>query len=215
VLDPQWVVVEGGGADCRCIAEAEKSHRRCEVSCFSVSGNEYLTQFQDAGGIIAWGRSSSPEQTAYAVVRWIDGASFEELYGAFEFVEGNRRRLDALLRAALRAEPELESGAHWTLQREMCDLHKLTLAAGERSVKVTFYGDNENPDAYLEWDGCVVADARVDPPKFGGLLKQWLLEQHEPSDLVPQHPNLKVRPVARFYEEGRGVEGEFLLSWNK
>ena len=115
---------------------------------------------------------------------------------------------------ALSAEPELESGAHWNLQRDMCDMHKLTVVAGDRSVRVAHSKDaNSNAYVYLEWDGCALVRAAVDPSNLGRVLKHWLLARESLSKVGAVHPNVKVLRFAWFCEEGRGVEEDFLVSW--
>jgi hypothetical protein len=212
-LDPRCLGVEGAGVHWHCFAQ--KGSRRSETACFSTSGPEYLTEFQENGVTAGWGRTTSSTETVNAVARWIGGELLETMYREFQFVDANRRALEGLLRAAMTAKPELEAGTQSILQRDMCDLHRLTLVAGDRSVVVTFYGKNENPDAYLRWDGCIVAQARVVPSEFGSLLERWLIARELPSELTAYHHYVRVRPVARFYEAGRGVEGEFIVSWDE
>ena len=46
------------------------------------------------------------------------------------------------------------------------------------------------------------------------ILKRWLCDCAMPSSLEQEFPWLGTGELARYYEEGRGVEGEFILSWD-
>lgn len=170
-------------------------------------------EFRVEASTVAWGRTALSAESVRAATRWLDGASLDELLGEVEFVEENRRRLEGLLQAALAEQPLLERAAQWKIDRIGCDLHDLTILVEDRMVEVKFYGKNDNPDAYFQWEGCTLAKWRVDPPLLGNLMVRWLVEREAPTDLNNQL-NVDVYPVASFYEQGRGVEGEFLLSWD-
>lgn len=214
VMDPGCLAIEGVGVHWSCVVKDRA--RRATIACFSQLGeSEYLTEFEESGSSVAWGRTSSSMETCNAVARWAGGESLGTIYRDFAFVEANKRALDMLLRTASLACPELEVGVASAIDRDMCDLHKLTIEANDRAVLVGFYGKNEHPDAYFIWDGCIVATARIVPSDFGPLLRDWLLARYLPSVLSVTYEYVRVRPEARFYEEGRGLEGEFIVSWDR
>jgi hypothetical protein len=45
------------------------------------------------------------------------------------------------------------------------------------------------------------------------LMKQWLCDQAMPSAIQREYPWIVLSEMASWYEQGRGVEGEFLASW--
>ena len=152
--------------------------------------------------------------TVGAIVRWMEGAPLDELFRDFEFVEQDRRRLESRLQDAIARHPSLETAVKWNVRRVGCDLHELVILAGDRDVQVKFDGRNEDPDMYLRWDGCEVARARAVPSQFGLMLAGWLVDRVPPTEFRGR-PNVVIHPVAAYYEQGRGVEGELVVSWDQ
>jgi hypothetical protein len=52
------------------------------------------------------------------------------------------------------------------------------------------------------------------PALFGEVLERWLCDGATPSALAREFACVQPEPLARYYEEGRPVEGEFLTSWD-
>ncbi|MCB9762076.1 MAG: hypothetical protein H6741_00120 [Alphaproteobacteria bacterium] len=212
---PKDVVVEGAGVHWNVIAS--HGERRSLTSCFSTHPGgtpEYLTKFMDAGDVLCgWGRTRSSTEAAGGVDAWMGGMSWDKLLARFPFIERRQRQLQALLDAVFEAEPDLRGAVDGALCRTMCDLFVLTISAGARSVETRFYGKNEQPDATVKWDGTPMAQLRVSPPHFPALVRAWLEEDALPGALV--HPGLELLPVATYYEQGRPIEGEFIVSWDK
>lgn len=122
----------------------------------------------------------------------------------------HKQALEELLRTAMAAEPRLEGAIAWELKRNSWCGAKISIQAGDRSFEI----DSHAKKAELRWDGGLVALTPVVPAQFGALLVDWLLDCCPPTKLNARHPEVEVFDVARFYEEGRPVEGEFLLSWD-
>lgn len=45
------------------------------------------------------------------------------------------------------------------------------------------------------------------------LMKRWLCEHLRPSDIQMEYPWIELSEIASWYEQGRGIEGEFIASW--
>ena len=45
------------------------------------------------------------------------------------------------------------------------------------------------------------------------LMKRWLCDQLKPSDIQIEYPWIVLSEIASWYEQGRGIEGEFIASW--
>jgi hypothetical protein len=112
----------------------------------------------------------------------------------------------------VRLRPGLTAGE---VRHDMSDLYRLWFTTADRSCEVSFYGDNESPDAKFHWDGCELFQFMVrDTAAFAAALARWLCDRAMPSALQAEFPWLQIGPLADAYEAGRGIEGEFLESWD-
>ncbi len=58
---------------------------------------------------------------------------------------------------------------------------------------------------------------RLDTPDPGLLafaLQRWLHERVMPSSIAAEFPSVEMRDAAKYHEQGRPLEGEFISSWN-
>jgi hypothetical protein len=53
-----------------------------------------------------------------------------------------------------------------------------------------------------------------DAARLAPALRRWLCDRAVPSAMAAEFDWVRPGPVARFYEEGRPVEGEFVTSWD-
>jgi hypothetical protein len=207
------VSVEGAGVHWTCAVAREG--RACSVSCFDARGPEYLASFKHGDRTEAWGRTPSKADVVAAVARWMAGDAVEGLHARFAFVDRQKRALSALASEAVQSHLELARSATHEVRHLGSDLNDLWFRAGDRSCRVCYYGDNAFPDAYFHWDGCEMFRFRADnTTRLGSVLKWWLCDRAMPSRMESDFPWLRLEPVARYYEEGRPVEGEFVASWD-
>jgi hypothetical protein len=54
-----------------------------------------------------------------------------------------------------------------------------------------------------------------DAARLATALERWICERATPSAMATEFPEAEIDPVAKYYEEGRPVEGEFFLSWDR
>lgn len=208
----QEVHVEGSGVHWTCSVACGK--RACLVSCFDSSGPEYLTRFNLGTQDQAWGRTQYSADTVAAVARWLSGAEVRELHDTFLFVDEQKRALMSLSAAAVLACPELQGVEH-ALRHQLCDIYEYEFTAGDRSCRLSRYGNNQHPDAFFNWDVCQMFRFRADnPERLGSVLQRWLCDRASPSSMAADFPWLSLDPVASYYEAGCPVEGEFQLSWD-
>ena len=208
------VVINGNGVHWNCAAR--QADRSCTVHCFDVRGPQYLVHFDGPGSAGATGRTRLLVDVVDAVKLWVSGRPIRELYERFRFVDRDRQALTALAETATRRHPELGRVAPPELHREFSDHYRLTFQSGDRACSVSFCGENECPDVSLKWDGQTVAQLQsCDWAVVGDVLDRWLVEQAVASRLRDDlGESISVSPVARYYEEGRAVEGDFITSWD-
>ncbi len=208
------VTVEGFGVHWHCTAS--RGERSCSVSCFDQGGPQYLVDFRAGGRNEAWGRTRAKADTIGAVAAWIDGQGIEDLWARFAFVDRNQRALEAIRAESIRRRPEFGRIASSRIEKDLCDLRYLWYNARDRSCRIGFYADNEEPDAVFHWDECEQLRVRTgDTARLAAMLERWLCDRAMPSAMAREFPEAEVRPVARYYEQGRPVEGEFLVSWDR
>lgn len=212
--EPETIVlVEGAGVHWRCTAK--RGADVGSVACFNSRGPEYLTSFRRDSKEIAMGRTSSKSDTINAIEDWLSGQQLSQLYVRFAFVDGEKRALESIRTKLLQLAPTLASVVKGELKHVMCDLYELWLRAADRSCKISFWGRNEFPDAMFHWDDCELFRFRANDQGFlAAITKRWLADRAMPSVLRVEFPSIEIGKLADYYEEGNGVEGEFVMSWD-
>ncbi len=212
------LAIEGGGVHWNCTARKENNF--CKVHCFELPLQEvpeYLIYFERSSNRFAAGRAASIADTVNAVASWLTDATVSELYEKFDFVDKNKRKFFALEATMLKVAPELDEHAkHGLVQWANSDIHYLRFDTDSRSVHFSFWAKNEIPDCHFDWDGCNLLKTQVDDGMELGLAaKRWLYDQAQPSEMADEFFWFEVTKLAKFYEEGKGIEGEFVVSWDK
>ena len=218
------VSASGAGVHWECTARS--AQRITRIACFASDGAEYGITFEEVAAAGPGAQATSPERHARltgstlrqdeaiaAVRKWLEGATLERLLDCFAFVDRGMRHLRRLQADTLALAPELVD-LSWALDRNFADQALMTIARNDRRCMVDFYGHNPQPDAAFEWDEFPLFRFRVlEVPAFARVVKMWLLDQAAPSRLHTAFPWIELSPVARYYEEGRPIEGEFIESW--
>jgi hypothetical protein len=206
------VSVKGRGVNWTC--SAQRGGRSCSICCFDVRGPEYLVFFKDDGDR-ATARTPSQDGVIAAAGDWLDGAGVEALHTRFSFVDGEKRALAELLAETLERSLKLRRSAAHEIRHHTSDLYDLWFNAKDRACKVFYYGKKRFPEAFFFWDECNLFRFPVENRAlFRELLERWLCDDAMPSALAREFACVQVDSLARYYEEGRPVEGEFLLSWD-
>lgn len=203
----------GDGATWSC--HAASPDRRCETACLDAGGAEFLTSFHGDEPSPSWGRTTSRSDTIDVVRLWLGGATLGELARRHPFVDARRRTLAEIQRVVL-ADARIAAGVAARLVHESGDTHHLRFAAGDRAIRLSFYARNPHPDAFLLWDDCPLVQTTVlYPPTFAVIVHRWLVDRSAPSEMHADFPWLLLHPEAPYYEEGRPIEGEFIVSWDR
>jgi hypothetical protein len=206
--------ISGSGVNWQCMAR--RGERSGLIHCFvTFRGSEYLTAFKRGDQTDAWGRTDSQSETIGAVKDWLDGWELDDLYWTFDFVDRRKRQLTRVREDVVRWRPALGQGASFELRLDLCDGCNLWIKAWDRSCHIYFYGTNTLPDIVFHWDECEILKVQTgDTERLAAMLERWLCERAMPSEMAVAFPEVTVEPVAHYYEEGRPVEGEFLVSWD-
>jgi hypothetical protein len=162
-----------------------------------------------------WGRTPFGAEIVAALGRWLDGHGIEDLYARFAFVDRRKRALAGVAAEVVQSYPVPGTSAERELRHLGSDFYELWFTAGDRSCRVEYDGKNSLTYAFFHWDGCELFRIQtVDVARLAAVLKRWLSDRAMPSAMGADFPWLSLGPLARYYEEGRPVEGEFITSWD-
>lgn len=207
------VSIEGRGVHWHCTAEQEE--RFCSIACFYADGTEYLIRFERNAQTLAHGRTSQKKEALSAISGWLQGQELQALHDRFEFIDKQKRALAAIRALAIECCPELAQCTTGDLRHISDDLYELWFHAKDRSCCISCYGKDDLPIFVFHWDECPLF--RIQTGKFrelASILKQWLCNYAMPSDLQKEFSWIDMGKLAQYYEEGRGTEGEFIVSWD-
>ncbi|MBW1296318.1 hypothetical protein [Aquimarina litoralis] len=85
----------------------------------------------------------------------------------------------------------------------------------ERGCRIYPYYFSEIPIYAFEWDDCPIFEiSSTDIKKMGEIIIKWVLEKIMPSKMQAQFPEIELSELAKYYEKGDGIKGEFIESWN-
>ena len=193
----------------------------CKVFCGELPGQmipDYLVRFNRNTEKITEGRTDSVLDVVNSISRWLENATLDNLYDDFEYVDKNKRKFLDIEKLMIKSAPDLalttKHGLHqWD---QWSDIHYLRFDTEIRSVHFAFWGKNEIPDCFFDWDKSNLLKAQVENYQELGLAaKYWLCDEINPSKMAKEFSWFHVTKLAKFYEIGKGVEGDFVVSWDK
>jgi hypothetical protein len=214
---PVEMVVDYRAANGKCTAS--RGEFSCIVYCFYYdmrhrTGPEYQVCFFRRGQMQSCGRTPACADAVGAVRDWVRGVEINDLYEKYAFVDRQKRTLTALRSALLSGSPELRRAASYEL-RGSWDSYRLSFAVGDRDCELSFYGDDPVPNAVFRWDQTpMFAFPDGEAATLLVALRRWMCDRAMPSAMKAEFPWLRPSEVAAYYEQGRPIEGEFLLSWD-
>jgi len=207
------VSINGAGVHWHCTVR--RQDRSCHVSTYEPPAPAYWIGFKQGDHYIAGGWTASLDDIQATVRLWIEGSDRATLYEQFAFVDRNSRAIIALRAALLQSWPDLASLIR--LQPEGYGRDVLLIAsASERACEVECSGYKDPPNAAFLWDDTKLFQFPVaSADDLGAVLWRWLLDRAMPSALEREFPWIAVGRLAHYYETGHGIEGEFILSWDR
>lgn len=210
---PTEFTVDGKGVHWHCTAS--RGDRSANVSCFADMKVEYAASYGEGGSTVAHARTPSLDRAVAVVADWLGGATLEQLYERYDFVDQRKRQLLAILARVVERAPAIGRLPQAGLVREFGEFYRLQFGDSVRGCRLSYYGDNELPDAVFSWDRCGLFDYRPDDlDVLACLISRWICDATMPSAIREEYPWLEIGDVADAYEQGRGVEGEFIASWD-
>jgi hypothetical protein len=207
------ISIEGRGVHWTCTAKRGK--RRCSISPLHGPVPVYFVGFGDDTQTQAMGRTPVKKDAVSAMRGWLQGQERGELCDRFEFIDREKRSLERIEKEIIETYPEFEQLVTTNLNHLVDDLYELWLSAKDRTCRVFYFGQNKFPDYVFHWDECRLFTVQTGQfSQLALVLKRWLCDYIMPSDLEREFPWIDTGKLAKHYEAGRGIEGEFVASWD-
>lgn len=215
--DPIRILIEGEGVHWNC--SLESGARKSKIHCFEdfQDGDvkpEYLISFEEASINKAWGRTYDLEKTISSSAEWISGEDVQFLHNKYDFIDWLKRRIEFIEKELIIYEKELENTAR-ELVSGGSDLYDYLVDFKNRSCSISGFGENEPISFEFQWDKCTLFEVKQNDLKLMACaMKNWLIDEINPSQLAHQFSWIEVGDLAIYYEKGEGIKGEFIESWN-
>lgn len=190
--------------------------RACRIDCHAQLSAPYRLGCMDGDTTVADGWAANYTELYPAITCWLAGGTLPDLYDQAAFLNREIRALSAL-EAQLRVhEPALTPLLMHEYHRFSGGTYTLCVRMPTRSCRITFMADADRPTAHFLWDDCpLFAIPVTESADLAVLLRRWLIESAAPSALEQEFPWLVPGTLAQYYEAGRGIEGEFVMSWER
>lgn len=102
-----------------------------------------------------------------------------------------------------------------TIEPEFTFESNIELKDKDRSCKIYPFFFSEIPRYVFEWDDCPIFEiSSTDVKRQGKIIIDWVSEKSTPSKMQTKFPEIKLSELAKYYENGEGIKGEFIESWN-
>lgn len=206
------IAIQGNGVNRSCTIQT--ANRACKISIYPRNVMPDWIGFQNADTTVADGWTAHASDLYRPIAAWLHGADRAELYTHGEFIDREIRALGDLEAKLIEHDHALSA----LLKHDHGRLGQRSLVAQNpsRSCRIKFYGHNEQPDAHFFWDDCPLFQFPVtQSADLAVMLRRWLIDSAAPSALEQEFPWLSVGKLARYYEAGQGIEGEFIVSWDR
>lgn len=207
------IALEGAGVHWSVIVTG--TTRSCQTHCFHQrKGPEFATIFMTDGQRAASGRSHRLDETIAAIKHWLAGATLTGMYEKYAFVDKEKRFLQAGLSTLMAFCPRLERTMQHEVVEDHFNFYSLWFRDGERACTLKIYSDHLN--LWLFWDDVKMSQSTTGfTENTARLIEAWVVDKEMPSVLKKSYPDLHFDEVADYYEQGRPIEGEFIVSWKK
>jgi hypothetical protein len=190
---------------------ANQSSRQCSIDCFDVRGAQYYIKLITDGSDSAVGRTFVLSETIDVVRQWFANAALDALYSRFDFLDKEKRILLSMELNAIQRFQELRECSHEL--GGSGDSYALSFSHVDRDCEIHCYKSEVRLEFY--WGAChlfMVRCSEISDPLL--LLKRWVYDRAALSEVEREYPGVSTGKISSFYEQGRGVEGELICSWD-
>jgi len=209
---------EGAGVHWNC--DVILNGRRSKIHCFEHRHYddirpEYLISFEESDKNEAWGRTFDINETIQSSSDWIDNKDVDFLHKNYEFVDWYKRKIQEIEGLLIANESELSKAEKVLDSPWGSGLYDYQIEYRDRSCELSGYGKKEPISFVFKWDDCKLFEVKQnDLTLLAEVIKKWLIDEIEPSTLEIEYDWVEVGDLAKHYEKGEGIKGEFIESWN-
>ena len=201
--------IQGAGVHWDCTLTS--NGRRVVTHCFN---GVYLLLFGEGERVDFTGRTKDLDLVEAAIIDWTTGHPLETLYHRYGFIDRDKRAFAVLKEELERAAPDLAK-VSWEYDIHDGEYFGFEMVHGDRGCSCVSWRDESRRRFSFAWDECRLFEAgHGSIHELGLAIKAWLIDRVQPSTLETQFPWIDIGELARYYERGEPVKGEFLASWD-
>ncbi|MGD1840440.1 MAG: hypothetical protein ACFB0B_06025 [Thermonemataceae bacterium] len=219
------IEVKGDGIHWYCLMkQSESNERQVEIHFTEIDrkditnpaykGVMYDIAYYEKEEHYITGRAFREENVLASVEDWFQGIQKEVLYAKYEFIDNTRKRLTAILQNINQNYPSIKQLAEENSVKAVSLSERIIITKGNRSCEGYFYAYEAYPRFIFKWDEATIFEhSTADYKRVGELINDWIINFSMPSVLASKFKEVRFGKLGSYYEKGRGIEGEFILSW--
>ncbi|MEQ8473631.1 MAG: hypothetical protein RIC35_20705 [Marinoscillum sp.] len=223
----QFIIkVEGAGVHWHCsISKSDSNERYAKIHCIEIDrrditnldykGVMYDVAFYENEVHFTTGRTFIKEVALKSLDDWFNGIQQEALYSKYDFIDSTKKRLTKVLNEISLQYPSIKENAEESLVKEVNWSKRILIHKGTRSCEGYFYGYEDVPRFIFKWDETKMFEhSTADNSRVGELINDWVINYLMPSTLESKFKEVNFGKLGSYYEKGKGIEGEYVLSWD-
>lgn len=211
--------LEGAGVHWNCICESENARvsiYSCDLSYMRDNkGNseEFIVSYFLEDSEISCGRSYNRKKVIESVENWILNKSRYELYSKFPFVDKGLRIIKEFEKNWLTKYPNLEN-TNRVIDNRGSGIIRFEINNDNRACWFATTGANKELSFGFSIDKCMLFESKAENNEIPEVLNRFLIEKENLSSLSKEFNWIISNDLVKAYENGNGIEGEFIESWN-
>ncbi|MBL0316247.1 MAG: hypothetical protein IPP69_10870 [Flavobacteriales bacterium] len=203
--------------------EVKNSTRTCHIYINKIETEsqhqtslDFYTVLGERNKEIASAKTDSMEHMVNLIFDFIEGENLIELYRRYDFVDRKKRKLILLQTLINDVYPAMKEIAVNRIVEDILSYPELEFEDGERLCRIHYHASKEFPRWIYFWNGTRIFETSNPHDAINAqIAMRWVLEKVRPSELNMDYPEIDTGKLAQFYEQGKGLEGEFTLSWEE
>jgi hypothetical protein len=172
-----------------------------------------LSRFFLEDNEISCGRSYDRKKVIESVENWILNKSKSELYEHFPFVDKGLRIIKEFEKKWLTKYPNLEN-TNRVIDNHGSGIIRFEISNNDRVCWFTSTGENTEFSIGFSIDQCMLFESVAKNDEIAEVLNRFLIKRENLSSLSQDFNWIISNDLVRAYENGNGIEGEFIESWN-
>lgn len=211
--------LEGAGVHWNCICEignAKVTIYSCDLSSESHRGGyeeEFIVSFFLDNDELLCGRSYHRKEVIESVENWLLNKSKSKLYTDFKYVDRALRKIQEVEEKWLSAYPSLKNTKR-IIENHGSGLVRFEINNSDRACGFTTVGEDENFSIRFSIDQCILFESKSKSEDIAQVLYRFLVRRENLSNLSKEFDWLMSNDLVKAYENGNGLEGEFINSWD-